>query len=137
MLFIYYKSNITPQKTVGIMNIMEQMVEIRKWKAMQGIGSTDGKCRLCGQYDETVQNLLPGCKILPGAEYLCRHNNALMALTVVGLSRKYFLLKAQYGRERDGKRDMDLKRAGTLNTKMGISAARRPDLTLDKDIRWK
>ena len=69
--------SITPHKTAGIMNTLEQMVETRKWKAMRGIGDTDGKCRLCGQHDETVQHLLAGCDILAGVEYLSRHYNAL------------------------------------------------------------
>ena len=59
--------------------MLELMVETQKWKAMRGIGDTDGKCRLCGQHDETVQHLLD---MLAGAENLFRHNNALMVLTV-------------------------------------------------------
>ena len=37
-------------------------------------------CRLCGQYDDTVQNLLAGCKVIVGTEYVRRHNIALMVL---------------------------------------------------------
>ena len=44
--------------------------------------NTDAKCRLCGQHDETVQYLLAGCERLVGAEYLRRHNNALMVPAV-------------------------------------------------------
>ena len=50
--------NTTSQKTVGIMNMLEQIIETRKWKVMRGIGDTDGKYRLCGLHDETVQHLL-------------------------------------------------------------------------------
>ena len=50
--------------------------------AMREIGDTDGKCMLCRQHDETVLHLLAGCEMLAGAEYLFRHNNALMVLAV-------------------------------------------------------
>ena len=62
--------------------MFEQMIETRKWKAIGGSEDTDGKCRLCGQHDETVQHLLAGCEMLAGAEYFSGHNNALMILAV-------------------------------------------------------
>ena len=36
----------TSHKIAGIMNMFEQMVEPRKWKAIRGIGDTDGKCAM-------------------------------------------------------------------------------------------
>ena len=39
-------------------------------------------CRLCRQYDETVQHLLAGCTVIAETEYVRGHNNALMVLAV-------------------------------------------------------
>ena len=50
------------------MNMLEQMVETRKWKVIRGIRDTHGKCRLYGQHDETVQHLFAGCEMLAGVE---------------------------------------------------------------------
>ena len=49
---------------------------------MRGLNVESVLCRLCGQYDETVQYLLAGCTVLAGKEYARRHNNALMVLAV-------------------------------------------------------
>ena len=37
-------------------------------------------CRLCRQYDETVQHHLAGCTVIAEKEYVRGHNNALMVL---------------------------------------------------------
>lgn len=37
-------------------------------------------CRLCGKFSESLDHLLSGCEKLAGAEYLKRHNNALMVM---------------------------------------------------------
>ena len=56
------------------------MVESRAWK-IRGL-IEDNKCRLCGEYRETIQHLLSGCKKLAGSEYIKRHNNTLKVLAV-------------------------------------------------------
>jgi len=35
----------------------------------------DGKCRLCKQHEETIDNLTSGCPILAKNLYLMRHEN--------------------------------------------------------------
>ena len=45
------------------------------WKGSRGLAECS-KCRLCGQQRETVEHLLPGCKVLANSEYLTRHNRA-------------------------------------------------------------
>ena len=79
---VWLNTNITPQKTAGIMELLEQVVETWKWKMLCGTGGEDGKCRLGKKFDETVQHLLAGCEVLAGTEYLVRHNNALIVLAV-------------------------------------------------------
>jgi hypothetical protein len=34
----------------------------------------ESKCRLCKQYEETIDHLTSGCPILPKNEYLMRHD---------------------------------------------------------------
>lgn len=78
----WLKCNLDPKKTAAIVNMQEQMIETRKWKGMRGLNVESVLCRLCGQYDETVQHLLAGCTVLAGTEYVRRHNSALMVLAV-------------------------------------------------------
>ena len=51
------KSNTDPRKTVSIFTLQEQMVESKAWKKIRGL-IEDDKCRLCGEYRETIQHLL-------------------------------------------------------------------------------
>ena len=51
------KMNLNPKKTVEIFNMTEQMSETRSWKKMRGLIESD-KCRMCGEFEETVQHLL-------------------------------------------------------------------------------
>eukprot|EP00112_Aurelia_sp_Birch-Aquarium-sp1_P009614 Seg2098.1 transcript_id=Seg2098.1/GoldUCD/mRNA.D3Y31 product="hypothetical protein" protein_id=Seg2098.1/GoldUCD/D3Y31 len=74
--------NMDPRKTSSIINLPEQMVETRKWKAIRGIAVRDENCRLCGEYSETVEHVLAGCRVIAGTEYLRRHDNALNVLAV-------------------------------------------------------
>ena len=61
--------------------MLEQMVETKSWKFNRGLVENN-KCRLCGEYKETVEHLLAGCKILANSDYLSRHNRALMVFAV-------------------------------------------------------
>ena len=36
----------------------------------------DPKCRLCGRFDETIDQLVSGCPELAKTEYIHRHNKA-------------------------------------------------------------
>ena len=62
------------------------------WKVLRRIGGGDGKRRLCKKFDETVQHLLARCEILAGTEYLSRHDNAFMVLTVSWAVERELLL---------------------------------------------
>ena len=78
----WLKCNTDPWKTASITNIQEQMVEMRKWKAIRAVEVNDENFRLCGEYSETVEHVLAGCTVIAAAEYLRRHNNALTVLVV-------------------------------------------------------
>ena len=49
------------RKTASIMTLIEQMVETRGWKVARGL-MKNGRCRLCGEFIETVEHLVAGCK---------------------------------------------------------------------------
>ena len=42
----------------------------------------NGKCRLCGDFNETLEHLVTGCKTMANSEYLLRHNRALMVMVM-------------------------------------------------------
>ncbi|KAJ8018646.1 hypothetical protein HOLleu_43265 [Holothuria leucospilota] len=42
--------------------------------------TTDSKCRMCTETDETVNHLVAGCQKLAATEYLERHNKVAAAL---------------------------------------------------------
>jgi hypothetical protein len=117
------------------------MIETKVWKKMRGLVDQD-KCRLCGEFRETVQHLLAGCKKLAGSEYVRRHDNALKVLAVQwaidnGLlpkGTKWYTEKWERGKviANNGK-----KLYWDWEHRMRTSCtARRPDLTLE-DSRKK
>ena len=61
--------------------MLEQMVETKAWKIMQGFTECD-KCRMCGEQKETTEHLLAGCKVMTSSGYRARHNRALMRCAV-------------------------------------------------------
>ena len=38
--------------------------------------NTDPKCRMCNQYEETIDHIVSGCPVLAKTEYMQRHNKA-------------------------------------------------------------
>ena len=70
------KSNTDPIKAASIFAVQEQMVETKAWELLKGLVNED-KCRLCGDFRETVQHLLSCCKKLAGSEYVKQYNSAL------------------------------------------------------------
>jgi hypothetical protein len=102
----FTKRGIMPEKVV--FEVQEQMIEtkVRIQETGRQIEST--LCRLCGSQKETVQHWLAGCKVLAGnAEYLQRHNNALMVFAVEWSKQESLmdgknLMVQRIFRERDG-----------------------------------
>ena len=78
----WLECNIDPRKVSAIINMQEQMIETRGWKASRGLNVTTENCRPCDAYKETVMHILSGCKLQAGSDYLKWHNNALMVLIV-------------------------------------------------------
>ena len=78
----WLECNINAKNVSPVINMQEQMIETRGWKASRGLNVTTENCRLCDVYKETVMQILSGCKVLAGSAYLKWHNNALMVLKV-------------------------------------------------------
>ena len=78
---LWLKQRLTPRKTASIMTLIEQMVETRGWKVARGL-MENGRCRLCGEFNETVEHLVAGCKTMANSEYLARHNRTLMVMAI-------------------------------------------------------
>ena len=66
---IWLSQNLHPHKTSAIMNMLEQMVETRSWKAVRGLVE-DGRCRVCNEQSEIIKHLVAGCKVVANSEYL-------------------------------------------------------------------
>ena len=139
--YIWMKSNINPMKTSAIINMQEQMVETKSWKKKRNL-IEDNRCRMCGEWEETVQHLTGGCTPLAGKEYLNRHNKALMVLAVAWAKKNQILpedavwYKIAWEKgtvlEKNGMKlvwDFEFKLRKT-------NAARRPDLILE-DMKEK
>ena len=71
-----------PEKVSSIIDMVEQMVETKIRVRGTGRRVEDVRCRVCRNYNETVQHWLTGCTPLAATEYTERHNKALMALEV-------------------------------------------------------
>ena len=52
----------------AIINMQEQMIETRGWKASRGLNVTTENCRLYDTYKETVMHILSGYKVLAGSD---------------------------------------------------------------------
>ena len=63
-------------------NDAKKMVETRSWKTARGLAQ-DGCCTVCHKTDETIEHLVPGCKVLANSEYVLKHNRAL---TIMGVA---------------------------------------------------
>ena len=81
------------------------MIETRAWKEIRELMECD-KRKLCGEHRETVHYLLFGCKKLPGAEYVKRHNSTLKELAVKWVGENGLLGKVECGKviEKDRKK---------------------------------
>ena len=53
----------------------EEVLEMRSRKARIYGEEVDPKCRLCGQWEETVMHLASGCDNLARKQYMIRHDN--------------------------------------------------------------
>ena len=79
------------------MTLIEQMVETRGWKVARGL-MENGRCRLCGEFNETVEHLVAGCKTIANSEYLARHNRALMVMAIAWAKEYGLVGKKQSGK---------------------------------------
>ena len=60
--------NLDSRKTAAIIEMLEQIVETRVWKALRRMEVESEICRLCADKRETVHYLLASCKVLAGNE---------------------------------------------------------------------
>ena len=58
-----------------IVAAQDQSLVTRSFKSRIIKDGTDPRCRLCEQFDETIEHITSGCPILAKTEYLKRHNN--------------------------------------------------------------
>ena len=56
----WLECNIDARKVSAIINMQEQMIETRGWKASGGLNVTTENVRLCDVHKETVMHILSG-----------------------------------------------------------------------------
>ena len=61
--------------------MIEQMAETRGWKVARGL-IENGRCRLCREFNETIEHFVAGCKMIASSEHLARHNRALVVMAI-------------------------------------------------------
>ena len=136
---MWLSQNLHPRKTSAIMNMLEQMVETRSWKAVRGLVE-DGRCRVCNEQSETIEHIVAGCKVLANSEYLLRHNRALMILAVkwakeydlIGMDTVWYKERWERGTVlENGKATLVWNFEFHLRK---TTMARRPDLILEEKV---
>ena len=57
-----------------IMAALDQRLYTRNYQARIITNGVDSKCKMCDQYDETVDHLVSGCPVIRPSEYKNRHD---------------------------------------------------------------
>ena len=78
---IWLEQGLTQIKTSAIMSMIKKMTETGAWKKVRGF-TKNSQYRSCKEQQETVKDLLAGCKMLASSEYPARHNRAVMVMNV-------------------------------------------------------
>ena len=139
----WLKCNIDARKVSAIINMQEQMIETRGWKASRGLNVTTENCRLCDAHKETVMHILSGCKVLAGSDYLKRHNNALMVLIVEWAKQESLLPSNSVWYKQKWSKGTVLEKNGKKIcwdfefTMRKTTSARRPDVMIENDEEKK
>lgn len=72
--------NIRAETESLIIAAQDQALTTRAIEARIHRTQTDGKCRICQKFEETVEHITAGCPILAEREYIERHNRVCHAL---------------------------------------------------------
>jgi len=68
-------TNIKAESEGLIMAAQDQCLNTNNYRRTILKETTDGKCRLCQEKDETINHITAECSIMAPKEYLARHNN--------------------------------------------------------------
>lgn len=72
------KGELMPETEGFLLAIQDQVIPTRNYRKyiIKESGLENDKCRRCYQFQETIDHITGGCKMLAGVEYTERHNNA-------------------------------------------------------------
>ena len=77
----WFRSSGLKAETKGfILDAQDQSLLTRNYQAKVMKSGADPRCRICTQYDKTIDHLISGCTTLAPNEYLNRHNRAAQYL---------------------------------------------------------
>ncbi|CAH2093004.1 unnamed protein product [Euphydryas editha] len=82
------KQLVSPILEATVFAIQDQSIITKQFERDITKKSTDGKCRICAEKDETIQHIVSGCEKLAGKHYVQRHNNIVQYIFWL-LSKKH------------------------------------------------
>ena len=99
------------------------------------------RCRLCREFNETIENLVAGCKTIASSEYIARHNRASM-LMAIAWAQEYELVgkEAKWYKENSARGHVLENSSAKLVWDFEFNlhkttASRRPDLVFENKDR--
>ena len=64
-------------ETEGLLVVaQDQALNTRNYQKVICGQKMESKCRICSQYEETVDHIVSGCEVLAKTEYISRHDKA-------------------------------------------------------------
>lgn len=87
------RGELIPETEGFLLAIQDQVIPTRNYLKyiIRDPSIESDKCRRCQLYQETIDHITGGCKLLAGTDYTERHNNAAKIIHLE-LSRKYDLI---------------------------------------------
>ena len=69
-------SNLKRETEGLLVAAQDQVINTRNYQKVIRGQQLESKCRMCSQYEETVDHVVFGCQVLAKTEYIYRQNNA-------------------------------------------------------------
>ena len=71
----WLSSNLKGETEGLLVTAQDQAINTRNYQKVICGQQVESKCRMCLQYEETVDHIVSGCEVLAKTEYISRHNN--------------------------------------------------------------
>ena len=72
----WLSSNLKGETEGLLVAAQDQAINTRNYQKVICGQQVESKCRMCSQYEETVDHIVSGCEVLAKTEYISRHSSA-------------------------------------------------------------